>query len=270
MLFVCLFVCFFFFFFFFFLLLLFVFVFLLLFFFFFFFFFFLGGGGSFFYLFSGCCSGSSIRFDRNGPRREKTCLRGLRPSETQTSLLSYRDKLENWNSARSKYRYGTFQEANNKGADQSARMRRLACALVVRKPRRHVFSRGGPIIEVHLFSIPSFYCRSLVSSTHIWSWQLYTYSHQVWARIGLWSSCKYKCTCKCNATSDWLTSEICNIISCLVPYLLDFVYFENIIRSGVPNYSISCDTLSVSRHHYVMSLFIGWQVFYAASSRCIM
>ena len=30
-----------------------------------------------------------------GPRREKTCLRGFRQSEIQTSLLSYRDNLEN-------------------------------------------------------------------------------------------------------------------------------------------------------------------------------
>ena len=29
-----------------------------------------------------------------GPRREKTCLRGFRQSEIQTSLLSYRDNLE--------------------------------------------------------------------------------------------------------------------------------------------------------------------------------
>ena len=27
----------------------------------------------------------------NGPRRDKTCLRGFRQSETQTSLLSIRD-----------------------------------------------------------------------------------------------------------------------------------------------------------------------------------
>ena len=28
---------------------------------------------------------------KNGPRREKTCLRGFQQSEFQTSLLSYRD-----------------------------------------------------------------------------------------------------------------------------------------------------------------------------------
>ena len=30
-----------------------------------------------------------------GPRREKTCLRGFRQSEFQTSPISYRDSLEN-------------------------------------------------------------------------------------------------------------------------------------------------------------------------------
>ena len=30
-----------------------------------------------------------------GPRREKTCLRGFQQSDNQTSLLSYRAKLEN-------------------------------------------------------------------------------------------------------------------------------------------------------------------------------
>ena len=33
----------------------------------------------------------------------------------------------------SKLRYGAFQKANNKGADQTARMRRLVCAFVVRQ-----------------------------------------------------------------------------------------------------------------------------------------
>ena len=42
---------------------------------------------------------------KNEPRHEKTCLPGLRPGETQTSLLSYRDQLEAWNFGFSKYRY---------------------------------------------------------------------------------------------------------------------------------------------------------------------
>ena len=34
-------------------------------------------------------------FNLIGPRRDKACLWGFRQSETQTSLLSYRDQLEN-------------------------------------------------------------------------------------------------------------------------------------------------------------------------------
>ena len=37
----------------------------------------------------------SVGYTLYGPRRNKICLRGFRQSEIQTSLLSYRDKLEN-------------------------------------------------------------------------------------------------------------------------------------------------------------------------------
>ena len=57
-----------------------------------------------------------------GPRRDKTCLRGFQQSEAQTSLLSYRDKLEIRNFACCKLNCDTFHAVNNKGADQSARM----------------------------------------------------------------------------------------------------------------------------------------------------
>ena len=80
----------------------------------------------------------------HGPRREKTCLRGVRQSQFQTSLLSYRDYLENLHFACSWSRYGTFQLANNKGADQTARMRRLVCACVVRKPPKSGFLASRP------------------------------------------------------------------------------------------------------------------------------
>ena len=46
----------------------------------------------------------------------------------------------------SKFTYGSFQKANNKGADQTAWMRRLACACVVRNPEDR-FSRD----EAHYF-----------------------------------------------------------------------------------------------------------------------
>ena len=78
-----------------------------------------------------------------GPCRDKACHRGFRQSETQTSLLSYRDLPEKWTSTCSKFRYNTFQKANNKVADQSAHMRMLVCAFIVRKPWRQVFSWRG-------------------------------------------------------------------------------------------------------------------------------
>ena len=65
-----------------------------------------------------------------GPRRDKTC---------QTSLLSYTDYLEIRNFACSKPRYNTFQKANNIGADQTARMRRLVCACVIRNTSKTGF-----------------------------------------------------------------------------------------------------------------------------------
>ena len=74
-----------------------------------------------------------------GPCREKTCLWGFRKIEFQTSLLSYTDWLENWNFTCSKFTYDTFHKVNNKGADQTARMRRLVCACVVRKPPKTGF-----------------------------------------------------------------------------------------------------------------------------------
>ena len=42
--------------------------------------------------------------------------------------------------------YGTLHKANNKGADQSARMRRLVCACVVRKPPKTGFLASTPIL----------------------------------------------------------------------------------------------------------------------------
>ena len=80
-----------------------------------------------------------------GPRREKTCLRGIREIEFQTSLVSCRYQLEDWNFTSSKFTYDTFQKANNKGADQTARMRRLVCACVVRKPPKTGFLASRPV-----------------------------------------------------------------------------------------------------------------------------
>ena len=40
--------------------------------------------------------------------------------------------------------HSTFQIANNKGADQTAHMRRLVCAFIVRKSQSQGVSRRGP------------------------------------------------------------------------------------------------------------------------------
>ena len=77
------------------------------------------------------------------PRHEKTCLRGLRSGMTQTGLLGYRDEGEAWNFGFSKYRKCTIQAAKKKGADQTARMRRLICAFVVGIWHKQVFSWRG-------------------------------------------------------------------------------------------------------------------------------
>ena len=57
-------------------------------------------------------------------------------SATETSL-----KL---NFTGTKFTYDTFQKANNKGADQSARMRRLVCACVVCEPQKTGFLKLWP------------------------------------------------------------------------------------------------------------------------------
>ena len=50
-----------------------------------------------------------IFIESSGPQCHKTCLGGSWQSLTQSGLLSYRNKLENWNFAWSKFRYDTFQ-----------------------------------------------------------------------------------------------------------------------------------------------------------------
>ena len=88
--------------------------------------------------------GKKLGVTTNGPCRDKTCLLGFRQNDIQTSLLSYRDQLENWNFAGSKSRYNTIHLANNKGTDQTALMRRLVCAFVVRKPLKTGFLASRP------------------------------------------------------------------------------------------------------------------------------
>ena len=79
-----------------------------------------------------------------GPRREKTYLRGFCQSEFHTSLLSYRDWLENRNFTYSRFTYDAFQIANSIGADQTARMRRLVYDCDFRKPPKTDFLAWRP------------------------------------------------------------------------------------------------------------------------------
>ena len=58
-------------------------------------------------------------------------------------MLRYRRKLESWNFWYSKYRYYTILGVNNKGADQTVRMRRLICIFVVRIGQKQAFSWRG-------------------------------------------------------------------------------------------------------------------------------
>ena len=48
-------------------------------------------------------------------------------------------------------RYGTFQKANNKGADQFVRMRSMVCAFVVHKPLKAGFIASGPKLQCSAF-----------------------------------------------------------------------------------------------------------------------
>ena len=78
-----------------------------------------------------------------GPRREKTCLQGFRQSEIQTSLLSYKDYLENLNFTRSKF---TLKQITK------ALIRLRGCAgwlahVLFANPRRQGFSRRDPSKE---------------------------------------------------------------------------------------------------------------------------
>ena len=57
---------------------------------------------------------------------------GFRPGKTQTGLFSNRDKLESQNFGFSKDKVLHYLAMNNKGADQTVRVRRLICVFDVR------------------------------------------------------------------------------------------------------------------------------------------
>ena len=75
---------------------------------------------------------------------ERTCLHGVCPRKIQTSMPSYRGRPEYWNFACSKWSHHAFQKAKNKGADQTAQLRRLVCAFIIRLQQRQVFLLWGP------------------------------------------------------------------------------------------------------------------------------
>ena len=78
-------------------------------------------------------------YNHNWGLSRQTRLWGFQQSKTQTSLLSYRGKLEILNFICSMFRYDTFRKANIRGADQTARIHRLVCTFVVRKPPKTGF-----------------------------------------------------------------------------------------------------------------------------------
>ena len=84
----------------------------------------------------------------------KPVFTGFRPGKTQTSLLSYRDKPETWNFGFARIGITlSLKAANNKGTDQTARMRRLICAFVVRIRHKQVFSwRGSNVRRIRINS----------------------------------------------------------------------------------------------------------------------
>ena len=79
-------------------------------------------------------SAVNVHLQMNGLRREKTCLWVLRREPAQVQMLARKLKIR---------LYNTFQFANNKGADQPARMCGSASVLFASPPKQG-FSRPGP------------------------------------------------------------------------------------------------------------------------------
>ena len=89
----------------------------------------------------------------NEPFHEKTCLRGVWPGETQTSLLSFRSQLEAWKFGYSNCRYYTTYAVKNKDADKTVQMDRLICVFVVHTWHQQAFSLRGSIIVLACFGV---------------------------------------------------------------------------------------------------------------------
>ena len=78
-----------------------------------------------------------------GPRSNKTCLQGFQQSETQTSLLSYRDHVENWNFTCSNFLHMILYQMRITKALSDCADAMLVCACVVRKPPKTWFLASG-------------------------------------------------------------------------------------------------------------------------------
>ena len=83
-----------------------------------------------------------------GPRREKTGLRDFRRSEFQTSLLSYRDYLENWNITCSKFIYDTLKKRITKALIRLRGCAAWSAPVLFANPRR--FSGAEARMEVDI------------------------------------------------------------------------------------------------------------------------
>ena len=83
-----------------------------------------------------------------------------------------------------KSRSDTFQEANNKGADQSARMRRLVCAFFVGKLWKTGFHASRPIYRwVQLIHL----CTLTLSTTYFFSEIMgHLNSNSIWKLFKIW------------------------------------------------------------------------------------
>ena len=82
----------------------------------------------------------------SGPRREKTCLRGSDKARFKpvSSATETNKKIEISPVHVARLHMILSKKTNNKGADQTARMRRLVCTCVVRKPPKAGFLTSWP------------------------------------------------------------------------------------------------------------------------------
>ena len=78
-------------------------------------------------------------------------------------VIKYYSSFSRFLLLRQDYCYFTFQIANNKCADQTARMHRLVCAFVVRKQQSQGFLRQGPYgVEVKASWPPPGYAPEII------------------------------------------------------------------------------------------------------------